>query len=82
MDGDLRSFAGTQTAVFTKAKANFVLILDLNKKSSLDKEHKLKYIYMDSGHCTMGLSLFAASNNMKGLVREWLMLILFLNYLV
>ena len=69
LDGDLRSYAGTQTAVVTKARANFILIADLNKKSSLDYDHKLKYIYLDSGHCTMGLYLFAASNNLKGVVR-------------
>ena len=36
LDGDLRSYTGTQTAVVTKARANFILIADLNKKSSLD----------------------------------------------
>ena len=71
LDGDHRDMAGTQTAVVTKARANFVLIGDLKKQSRMDDDinHKLRSIYLDSGHCTMGLSLFAASNNMKGVVR-------------
>ena len=70
-DGDYRYLAGAQTDIVTKAGANFVLIGDLKKKSSMgdDEEHKLRSIYLDSGHCTMGLYLFAASNNMKGVVR-------------
>ena len=71
LDGDHRDKAGTQTAVVTKARANIVLIGDLKKQSRMDDDinHKLRSIYLDSGHCTMGLSLFAASNNMKGVVR-------------
>ena len=71
LDGDHRDMAGTQTAVVTKARANIVLIGDLKKQSRMDDDinHKLRSIYLDSGHCTMGLSLFAASNNMKGVVR-------------
>ena len=69
LDGDYRSMTGTQTAVVTKARANFVLIGDLSKKASLSYDDKFKYIYLDSGHCTMGFYLFAASNNMKGVVR-------------
>ena len=34
-----------------------------------DEAHKLRSIYLDSGHCTMDLYLFAASNNMKGAVK-------------
>ena len=71
LDGDHRDMAGTQTAVVTKARANIVLIGDLKKQSRMDDDinHKLRSIYLDSGHCTMGLSLFAASNNMKGVIR-------------
>ena len=71
LDGDHRDMAGTQTAVVTNARANIVLIGDLKKQSRMDDDinHKLRSIYLDSGHCTMGLSLFAASNNMKGVVR-------------
>ena len=69
LEGDYRSMTGKQTEVVTKARANFVLIGDLSKKSSLGNEDKIKYIYLDSGHCTMGFYLFASSNNMKGVVR-------------
>ena len=69
LDGDYREMCGTQTAVVTKARANFIFIADFKKKTSVDDEHKLKYIYLDTGHVTMALSLFAASYNMKGVVR-------------
>ena len=70
-DGDYRYLAGAQTDVVTKARANFVLIEDLKKKSSMgdDEAHKRRSIYLDSGHCTMGLYLFAVSNNMKSVIR-------------
>ena len=72
LDGDYREYCGSQTAVVTKARANFMFIADFKKKSSMDddEEHKLRSIYLDTGHSTMALSLFAASNNMKGVVRE------------
>ena len=69
LDGDYREMCGTQTDVVTKARANFIFIADFKKKTSVDDEHKLKYIYLDTGHVTMALSLFAASYNMKGVVR-------------
>ena len=53
------------------ASVNFVFIADFKKKSSMDgdDEHKLRSIYLDTGHCSMALGLFAASNNMKGIPR-------------
>ena len=69
LSGDFRGMTGTQTDVVTKAGANFVFIADFKKKSSLDNEHKKKYIYLDTGHCSMALGLFAAANNMKGVTR-------------
>ena len=70
-NGDHRSLTGTQTSVVTKARVNFVFIADFKKKSSMDGDdaHKLRSIYLDSGHVTMALSLCAAANNMKGVVR-------------
>ena len=73
LDGDYRSYTGTQKDIVTKAGANFVLIGDLSKKSGTymddSKSIKLMAIHFDSGHCTMGLYLFAAANNLKGVVR-------------
>ena len=71
LSGDFRAMAGTQTDVVTKARVNFVFIADFKKKSSMDgdDEHKLRSIYLDTGHCSMALGLFAASNNMKGVPR-------------
>ena len=34
-----------------------------------DDAHKFRSIYLDSGHVTMALSLYAAANDMKGVVR-------------
>ena len=71
LSGDYRTMAGKQTAIVTKASVNFVFIADFKKKSSMDgdDEHKLRSIYLDTGHCSMALGLFAASNNMKGIPR-------------
>ena len=71
LSGDYREMTGTQTKVVTTASVNFVLIADFMKKSSMDgdDEHKLRSIYLDTGHCTMALGLFAAANNMKGVDR-------------
>ena len=66
--GDYRAKTGTQAYV-AKAAVNFVVIADFKKKTSMDDENKKKYIYLDTGHCTMGFSLFAAANNMKGVDR-------------
>ena len=62
---------GTQTDVVTKAAADFVFIADFKKESSMgdDVEHKKRSIYLDTGHSTMALYLFAASNNLKGVAR-------------
>jgi len=70
-DGDHRKLTGTQTSVVTKARVNFVFIADFKKKSIMDGDdaHKMRSIYLDSGHVTMALSLFASANNMKGVVR-------------
>ena len=71
LKGDYRTYTGTQTSVVTSARANFVIIADFKKKSLIDPddEHKRKVMYMETGHCAMGLSLFAAANNMKGVDR-------------
>ena len=69
LDGDYREMCGTQTDIVTKARANFIFIADFKKVTSLDDENKLKFIYLDTGHVTMALSLFAASYNLKGVVR-------------
>ena len=57
--------------IVTNASVNFVIFGDFKKKSSMDGDdgHKKVSVYLDSGHCTMGLSLFASSQNMKGVVR-------------
>ena len=62
---------GTQTDIVTTAAANFVFIADFKKESSMDDdvEHKKRSIYLDTGHASMALYLFAASNNMKGVTR-------------
>ena len=70
MDGDHRVKAGTQKTLVSKAAANFVLFGDLNKESRIkDKAIKKEACKVDVGHVTMALSLFAAANNMKGVVR-------------
>ena len=71
LDGDQRSYTGSQKAIVNNASVNFIILGDFNKKSSMDgdDEHKIRSIYLDTGHCTMGLSLFASSQNMKGVVR-------------
>ena len=71
LNGDYREYTGTQTSVVTSARANFVIIADFKKKSLIDpdEEHKRKVMYMETGHCAMGLSLFAAANNLKGVDR-------------
>ena len=71
LSGDYRRYAGGQTSIVTNARINFIFIADFNKKSSMDgdDEHKLRSIYLDTGHCSMALGLFAASNNMKGVPR-------------
>ena len=70
-NGDHRALTGTQTSVVTNARINFVFIANFRKKSAKDGDdaHKLRSIYLDSGHVTMALSLYAATNNMKGVVR-------------
>ena len=70
-NGDHRSLTGTQTSVVTNARINFVFIANFRKKSAMDGDdaHKFRSIYLDSGHVTMALSLYAAANNMKGVVR-------------
>ena len=69
--GDYRYMAGGQTSIVTNARINFIFIADFKKKSSMDDdyEHKLRSIYLDTGHCSMALGLFAAANNMKGVPR-------------
>ena len=66
--GDHRAKAGTQAYV-AKAAVNFVVIGDLNKETTYNDKQKKMAIYFDTGHCTMGFSLFAAANNMKGVDR-------------
>ena len=70
-NGDHRALTGTQTSVVTNARINFVFIANFRKKSAMDGDdaHKFRSIYLDSGHVTMALSLYAAANNMKGVVR-------------
>lgn len=69
MEGDYRSVTGTQPFV-KNAAVNFVLISDLEKPTILkDLTEKKKYSYLDSGHCTMSMSLYAAALKMKGVVR-------------
>ena len=66
--GDHRAKTGTQAYV-AKAAVNFVIVGDLNKKTTYDSNVKKLAIYSDTGHCTMGFSLFTAANNMKGVDR-------------
>ena len=66
--GDHRAKTGTQDYV-SKAAVNFVVVGDLNKKTSYNDKQKEMAIYFDTGHCTMGFSLFAAANNLKGVDR-------------
>jgi hypothetical protein len=70
-NGDHRALTGTQTSVVTNARINFVFIANFRKKSAMDGDdaHKFRSIYLDSGHVTMALSLYAAANDMKGVVR-------------
>jgi hypothetical protein len=70
LTGDYRKMTGTQSFV-SKARVNFVFIADFKKKSPMDGDdaHKLRSIYLDTGHCAMALSLFASANNMKGVDR-------------
>ena len=69
--GDYRDITGSQTSIVTNARINFIFIADFKKKSPMDDdyEHKLRSIYLDTGHCSMALGLFAASNNMNGVPR-------------
>ncbi len=71
LNGDYRTYTGTQTSVVTSARANFVIIANFKKPSLIDpdEEHKRKVMYMETGHCAFGLSLFAAANHMKGVDR-------------
>ena len=71
LEEDYRYMTGTQTDVVTTAAADFVFIADFKKESSMgdDVEHKKRSIYLDTGHSTMALYLFAASNNLKGVAR-------------
>ena len=71
LEGDYRYMTGTQTDIVTKAAANFIFIGDLKKESPIgdDIELKKRFIYLDTGHSTMALYLFAASNNLKGVTR-------------
>ena len=68
VSGDYRKLTGTQNFV-SNAGVNFVIIADFNKSSTMDDAHKLRSIYLDTGHCTMALGLYAAANNMKGVDR-------------
>ena len=70
LDGDYRAKAGTQDYV-ADASVNFVFIADYYKKSSMDgdDDHKLKSIYLDTGHASMALNLVASAYNMKGVTR-------------
>ena len=70
LEGDYRYMTGTQDFPID-AGANFVMIADFKKKSGMDgdDEHKLRSIYLDTGHCSMGFGLYAASQNLKGVPR-------------
>ena len=70
-EGDFRYLTGTQTDLVNNARINFVFVADFKKPSAMDpdEQHKLRSIYLDTGHCAMALSLYAASNNMKGVDR-------------
>ena len=71
IDGDHREITGTQKAIVTKARINFLFIADLNMKGRApeDKTIRREIVKADIGNITMALSLFAAANNMKGVVR-------------
>ena len=70
-NGDYRSLTGTQKSIVTSARVNFVFVANFKKKSAMDGDdaHKFRSIYLDTGHVTMALSLFASSMNMKGVCR-------------
>lgn len=68
LDGDHRAETGTQTMV-KDAQVSFVFICDFKKETEMDDDHKIRSMYLDTGHVTMGLSLFAAANDMKGFDR-------------
>ena len=71
IDGDHREITGTQKAIVTKARINFLFIADLNMKGRApeDKTIRREIAKVDIGNLTMALSLFAAANNMKGVIR-------------
>ena len=71
IDGDHREITGTQTAIVTKAQINFLFIADLNMKGRAPEDKKIRreIVKVDIGNLTMALSLFAAANNMKGVIR-------------
>ena len=71
IDGDHREITGTQKAIVTKARINFLFIADLNMKGRApeDKAIRREIVKADIGNITMALSLFAAANNMKGVIR-------------
>ena len=71
IDGDHREITGTQKAIVTKARINFLFIADLNMKGRAPEDKKIRreIAKVDIGNLTMALSLFAAANNMKGVIR-------------
>ena len=71
IDGDHRKITGTDTAIVTKAPVSFCFIADLNMKGrpAEDKTLRRDIAKVDIGNLTMALSLFAAANNMKGVIR-------------
>jgi len=72
LDGDHREVTGEQTSVITKAAVNFVFIGDLRKETIIEEKIRRLACSYDIGHLTQVLSLFAAANDMKGLVRAGL----------
>ena len=70
-DGDHREITGRQTELVTSATVDIVFIGDLKKPFKVE-DLKIKHLAVkfDSGHVTMVLSLFAAANNLKGVVRR------------
>jgi nitroreductase len=70
LDGDHRAISGKQGYV-ANASVNFVFVADFYKKSAIDgdDEHKLRCIYLDTGHASMALYLVASAYNMKGVTR-------------
>ena len=70
-DGDYRYITGTQPEIVTKAGVNLVLVSDLNKPSRIEDNKSLRRLgsNLDIGNVVMTLYLFAAANNMKGVVR-------------